>query len=129
MNALSATLVCFALFVQATSAADKPEVELTLPHPLHAGDVPFVEVQLGAMRRGEEIQLTTALGRELGVISPFAVRVGQEAGTYTLPLPPNIFVNGRIKVRLTVKQNDHTQRLPTAEEVKAVRVKIAPIAH
>ena len=127
MNALSATLVCFALFVQPASAADGAEVDLTLPHPLHAGEVAFVEVQLGAIQRGEEIEVTTTLGRELGVISPFAVRAGREAGTYTLPVPAGIFVNGHMKVRLTVKQNDRKQRFATDNEVKAVRVKIEPI--
>ena len=85
----------------------------------------LVEVQLGMLPRGREIEVATASGRELGVISPHGIRTGHEAGTYTLPIPPDVFSNGHAAIRLSINQPDRTRRAPTADEVKSVRVKIA----
>ena len=85
----------------------------------------LVEVQLGMVPRGREIEVATASGRELGVISPHGIRTGHEAGTYTLPIPSDIFTNRRATIRLSLNQPDCTRRAPTNDEVKSVRVKIA----
>lgn len=103
-------------------------MDVKLPRALQAGEMAFVEVQLGLLGRGKEIEVTTASGRELGVISPFGVPTGQEAGTYTLPVPSDAFVNGHVTIRLSLNQVGHTQRAPTTNEVKSVRAKIAPAA-
>jgi len=65
--------------------------------------------------------LTTASGQELGVISPFGVRIGQDAGTYTLPVPADAIRDGRIAVRLTITQDGAPPRRPTAKEVRSVK--------
>jgi hypothetical protein len=84
-------------------------------------------VQVGAIRRGQEIDVTIASGQELGVISPFGVRSGQDAGTYTLPVPADAIPNGRLSVRLTITQFGAPPHTPTAEEVRSVKL-IAPSA-
>ncbi len=80
-------------------------------------------MQIGALGRGESLEIATAAGRSLGVISPFGVRAGQDAGTYTVPVPADAVRDGRVALRLTVRQGD-TSRPPTREEVRGVRLSI-----
>ena len=125
MRRLAAAFVCFSFLVQQTYGAEWREVELILPRGLETGETVLVEVELGTLPRGREIEITTASGRELGVISPHGIRTGHEAGTYTLPIPPDVFTKGRAVIRLSINQPDRTRRAPTEDEVKNVRVKIA----
>jgi hypothetical protein len=83
--ALSAHLVLNGNAASAQSAAR--DMTLQLPHPLAADETAFVIVQVGAIGRGQEVEVTTASGQPLGVISPFSVRAGQDGGTYPLPVP------------------------------------------
>ena len=99
------------------------EVMLDMLRPLGAGEAAFLEVQIGTIGRGQSVEITAA-GRSLGVISPFGVRAGQDAGTYTVPVPPDAIRDGRIALRLTVRQGD-TARPPTREEVRGVTLSIA----
>ena len=95
MRMLSAAFACLALLAHQADAAEGRDVSLTLPRALQPGETAFAEVQLGLLTRGQEIEVTTAAGRELGVISPHGMRAGQEAGTYTLPIPSDAIVKGR----------------------------------
>ena len=128
MHAPLATLALFALLAQATSAVPGRVVTLVLPHALRAGEAAFLEVKVGAIERGAEIEIATTEGRSLGVISPFGIRSGRQAGTYTVPLPADAISDNRVSLRLTLNQGGHAQRAPTRKEVKSIRVKIMPAA-
>jgi hypothetical protein len=54
-------------------------------------------------------------------ISPFGVRSGQDAGTFTLPVPADAIRNGRLFVPLSITQFGAPPHTPTAEEVRSVR--------
>ena len=123
MRPAAAALALLGLLAQHAAAAD--DVILALPRPLRAGDTAWIEVQVGAVGRGQEIEVTTASGRQLGVISPFGVRLGQEAGTYTLPVPEDAIRDGRVAVRLTISQSGGPPRAPTAQEVRSVKLTVA----
>jgi hypothetical protein len=127
MRTLSAAFVCVALLAQQVGAAEGRDVTVTLSRALQPGETAFAEVQLGLLARGLEIEITTAAGRKLGVISPHGIRAGQEAGTYTLPIPSDAIVKGQVALRLSLNQFGRT-RAPTAQEVKSVRLKITPAA-
>ena len=127
MRKFAVALVCFLFLDQQTYAADWREVQLILPRALESGETVLVEVRLGTLPRGREIEVATASGRPLGVISPHGIRTGHEAGTYTLPLPADVFANRRVAIRLSINQPDRTQRAPTEDEVKSVRLKIAGV--
>ena len=43
---------------------------LRLPHALRAGETAWIEVKVGAIARGEEIEITTTAGRSLGACLP-----------------------------------------------------------
>lgn len=122
------TLAAFALLVLLTQNAHADaagDVILVLPHPLHAGESASVVLQVGAIARGQEIDVTTGSGRALGTISPLGIRTGQAAGIYTLPLPDDAFQDGRVSLRLSMTQFGAPPRPPTIEEVRRVTLTIS----
>jgi hypothetical protein len=129
MRPAAAALALFTLLAQSENPAPD-EMTLALPHPLRAGESAWIEVQVGPIGRGREIDVTTAAGQELGVISPIGVRTGQNAGTYTLPVPGlpvpgDTIRDGRVSVRLTITQSGEPPRAPTTQEVRSVRLSVA----
>jgi hypothetical protein len=126
MRCAAAALVLLALFSPQGSAAQTQgsarEMMLNLPRPLAAGETAFIEVALGALARGQSVEVTAA-GRSLGVIAPFGMRAGQDSGSYTLPVPPDAIRDGGVALRLTVRQGD-TARAPTTSEVRGVKLSI-----
>jgi hypothetical protein len=125
MRRFAAAFVCFSFLMPHAWGKEWREVELVLPRALETSETVLVEVRLGMLPRGMEIEVSTASGRELGVISPHGVPTGNEAGTYTLPIPPDVFGNGYATIRLAINEPNRTRRAPTEDEVKSVRLKIA----
>jgi hypothetical protein len=120
--ALSAHLALNASAASAQGATR--DLALQLPHPLAADQIVFIEVKVGQISRGQEVEVTTASGQPLGVISPFSVRAGQDAGTYTLPVPASALHDGRLSLRLAISQFGAPPRAPTAEEVRDVKLSV-----
>ena len=127
MRLAAAAFALVVLLAQKNDAASAHVMTLTLPHPIRAGETAWIEVRVGPIRRGQEIEVTTVSGRELGVISPFAVRSGKEAGTYTLPLPRDAVRNGRVTVRLTITQPNGPPRAVTSQDVRSVNVFVSGV--
>jgi hypothetical protein len=128
MRPAAAALALVALLAQIANAASVSDVTLVLPRQLRAGETAWIEVQVGPISRGREIDVTTDSGRDLGVISPFGVRVGQDAGTYALPVPADAIRDGRLSVRLTITQPGGPPRAPTDQEVRNVKLTVAGAA-
>jgi hypothetical protein len=101
-------------------------ITLDLPEPLAPGATAWIEVQVGPVGSGRRIEVTTGSGQPLGVISPFGTRVGQDAGIYPLPVPQDAIRDGRLSVRLTISQAGAPARAPTADEVRSVKLGVAP---
>ena len=99
------------------------KVTLVLPHELRGDETATILVKVGVIPRGAEIAITTTSGRSLGVISPYGIRAGREAGTYTVPLPADAITGRRVPLLVPLHFRG-AQRAPTAKEVKKVRVKI-----
>lgn len=107
-------------------AQDSAEsMTLVLPRALAADEIAWIEIQVGPIGGGQEISVTTASGETLGVVSPFGIRAGQDAGTYSLPVPGDAITDGRLAIKLAVNQFGKT-RAPTAQEVRGVELKVAP---
>jgi hypothetical protein len=126
-------VAALALFAQLTLSGNVAlaqdaarSMTLALPRPLAAGETAFIEVQVGPIGRGRTIAVTTASGQPLGVVSPFGVRTGQDAGTYPLPVPQDAIRDGRLSIRLTVSQPGGSARAPTADEVRGVKLGVGP---
>ncbi len=136
MVALFPTVAFAFIMLQAASSPSVPpatapsrqtgnarEMTLALPHALREGETAWLLVKVGAIDHNQ-IRLTTQDGRLLGTISPFGVHSGQSAGTYTVPVPPEAFHDGRLALRLSLVQSGRAQRAPTSDEVKSVRLVI-----
>jgi hypothetical protein len=131
-RAATAALACVALLARAGCAQNAPaqggaagtaqELTLALPHPLGADETAGIEVHLGPIARGRVVTVTTASGQSLGTVSPFGTRVGEDAGTYTLPVPADAIRDGRVAIRITITQAGGPPRPPTAQEVPSVRL-------
>jgi hypothetical protein len=122
MHMLLATLISFALLVQSAGAPGRV-VTLVLPRDLRTDEAAAVEVKVGVIARGAQIRIETTSGKLLGVISPYGVRSGDEAGTYPIPVPSEAISNKRVSLRITLRYN-RSKRAPTAQEVRNVQLKI-----
>jgi hypothetical protein len=123
MPTLFATLISFALLVQTASAPGRL-VNLVLARSLGDDEAAAVELKLGVIERGAEVEVETASGKLLGVISPYGIRSGNAAGTYTLPLPPEAISNKRVSLRIILNLHSRGKRAPNAKEVRSIRLKI-----
>lgn len=124
-----AAFALLTLLAQIANAASALDLTLALPHPLAAGERAWIVVQVGPIRRGQEINVATRDGQDLGTISPFAIRSGQDGGTYPLPVPPDAIHDNSIALQLTITQPNGAPRAPTAEEVRSVKLEIAGAPH
>jgi hypothetical protein len=120
MHTLFAALTLFSLLAQEASGR---AVNLALPHALREGETAWLLVTVGVIPRGAEIEITTPSGRLLGVVSPYGIRSGSAAGTYTVPLPADAISARRVSLLLMLDLSGK-QRAPTAREVKKVQVRI-----
>jgi hypothetical protein len=116
-----AAVVLLTLLALPGNIALAQNLTLSLRRPLRAGETAFIEVQVGAIGR-REIDVRTASGEPLGTISPFGVRLGQEAGTYPLPVSKDAIRNGRISIRLTISDPGGPPRAPTAQEERGEKL-------
>ena len=96
---------------------------LLLPHAPRQGETATLVVTVGVVPRSAQIEITTASGHPVGTISPYGIRAGHEAGTYSVPLPAEAIEGRRVCVVLTLDANGK-QRTPTKDEVKRVRVRL-----
>lgn len=121
MNRTAAAFAISLLLAQGGCAAAR-DMTLMLPQPFDAGDSAYIEVQVGVIGPGHEIEVKTADGRTLGVISPHGIRAGRAVGIYTLPLPADAIRKGRVGITLMITRSDAAPRPPDADEVRGVRV-------
>jgi hypothetical protein len=121
MRRAAAALALLMLLTQGAQAGEKA-MTLVLPHPLRAGESAWIEVHVGPIQHGRQIDVATASGEQLGRISPYGVRPGNDAGTYTLPVPPGAIRDGRISIRLTISQFGGPPRTANANEVHGVKL-------
>jgi hypothetical protein len=111
---------------QSQQAGNARKMTLVLPHSLREGEAAWLLVKVGDIGH-KQIRLTTQDGRPLGTISPFAIRSGQAAGTYSIPVPAEDFHHERLALRLSMVEAGDAQRAPTKEELESVRLVIRPV--
>jgi propanediol utilization protein len=128
VRAVRAALLSLALLAQAAQGASGGAAAsrtVTLTPSGAPSRIAFLVVTLGALPSGGEVEITGTDGKMLGSLSPYALRAGTEAGTYTVPLPAEAVHNGQVTVHLSLRDGDAT-RAPTADEVKAVHAEWGP---
>lgn len=127
MPTLIATLFAFALLVQ-TAGAPGRVVNLVLPRSLNENEGVAVQLKLGVIERGAVIQVETISGKAIGTISPYGIRSGNEAGTYTMSVPIEEISNNRVSLRITLNYG-RGKRAPTTQELRSVKLSITPKGH
>src|SRR5258708_3929628 len=116
-----AAVALIALFAALEPAEVGRKVVLTLPHELHVGEIVWVEVKVGIIERGADVEIKTEEGDLLGVISPFAIRTGHPAGIYTVPVPATAISKNRVALRVVFNDYQRPKRAPTSKEVPEIR--------
>ena len=101
------------------------ERTLTLPHSLAPGAIAWLEVQVGPLAPGQRVRVTTRAGESLGAISPFGRAERQQAGTYSLPVPPDAIHDDTLSVVVTITEANKPPRAPTPTEVQSLKL-LAP---
>ena len=124
MPTLLTTLFAFALLVQTAGTAGRV-VNLVLPRSLNENEGVAVKLKLGVIERGAVIQVKTISGKTIGTISPYGIRSGKEAGTYTMPVPTKEISNNRVSLRITLNYG-RVKRAPTTQELRSVKLSITP---
>jgi hypothetical protein len=109
------------------TAVDAHAVELTLAHKPAAHEEVWLEIAVGALPRGAVVRIDKPDGALIETISPFAVRAGERAGTYRVPLPQGLAATGKVKVDLTVLGNGPPHH-PTRDEVESVQLIYVPVS-
>lgn len=123
MRTLVALILCSAVAQPSAHRA----MTLTLAHEPRADERVTLVVTVGVIPRGARIVVTTPTGRLLGTISPYGIRAGREAGTYTVPVPVDALSGRCLSVRLSLElAGKHSA--PTKKQVKRVRVQVVPSA-
>ena len=126
-------LMCSATFGSGAIAGGKAQqrmIELTLPRPATSEEAVWVQVRARMLPRGTEIRVSTSDGTLLGTVSPYgAASHDRQATTYTIPLPENAIVDGRVQLRLEVDEPGQPPRAPRPVEVESVNLIYVPISH
>jgi hypothetical protein len=110
--------------VQGGCASASGDFTLRTSRAPGAGETVAIEIELGIVGPGREIEVASKDGRLLGVISPYGIRAGQSAGTYTVPVPADVLDGNRIDIRLRVTRSSRVAQAPDANEVRSVRAVI-----
>jgi hypothetical protein len=101
------------------------ERTLTLPHSLAPGANAWLEVKVGPLAPGQRVRVTTHAGELLGAISPFGRAERQQAGIYSLPVPPDAIHDDALSVVVTIAEANKPPRAPTPAEVQSLKL-LAP---
>lgn len=125
-TSLAALALLAILALPACASAVGGEVVLTLPRPLKPGEAATLVVEVGVLKRGHEVVVTTPSGKLIGTISPYGIPPGQAAGSYALPVPAEAVKDGKLSLRLSLTGTGGPPRAPTDQEVKSLRVSITP---
>jgi hypothetical protein len=111
----------------AARAGDARAIQLTVPPAPSSQAGMYLSMQVEAIPRGAEIQVTTPSGEWIGTVSPFAIHAGRQAGTYVFPLNAGMAQNGHVTVELSVTYPGTAARPPTLDEVPKVGIVYIPV--
>ena len=109
-----------------TGAGNGRSMSLTLPKAPAQTDNIWLQVKIGNLAKGTEVEIWSVKGRFLGSISPFgaASRNPADSSTYTVPIPRDAVKDDRFEFQLVVKGLNNSERAPTKKDVRGVKLKI-----
>jgi hypothetical protein len=98
------------------------ERTLTLPHSLAPGANAWLEIHVGPLAPGQRVRVTTQTGELLGAISPFGRAERQQAGIYSLPVPPDAIHGDALSIVVTITEGNKPPRAPNPTEVESLKL-------
>ncbi len=110
----------------ACASEPKGELLLNVPRAPSAHEATTIVVEVGVLPRGQEIVVSTVSGKLIGIISPFGIGPGKRAGSYALPVPDEVVLEGKLRVKFTVIGGAGGERAPSAAEIRTVSVSMTP---
>ena len=100
---------------------------LALPRTPAPGEAIRVRVNAGVLPHGARIIVRTVTGKIAGTVAPYGVASGQEAGTYTIPIPAEAVSNGKLSLTFELKDRHGHVRAATQNEVLGAEVVLIPV--
>jgi hypothetical protein len=98
-------------------------IAVPITRPLASGETAFLEVVVGELEHGVEIDVRREDGRLIGVISPFGARSSKAGGTYSIPIPAELLVGTSLALVFVVEKQGCPNRPPTRKEIPNVRLR------
>jgi hypothetical protein len=124
-----------ALYPVLSAYADGPQpgaasgtLILKLPRSPAAGEAVCVRISVGVLPRNARIVVRLDNGEIVGTVAPYGVRPNQKVGVYTIPIPTNAVLKGKVSLRLEVEEKSAaTTRAPTQAEVEDAKLAFVPV--
>jgi hypothetical protein len=98
-------------------------IELPLPHLPERNESVEIQIRTGPLPRGARLVLMDPQGEVFGTVTPFPLG---SATTATVPVPRTAIVDGRLQLRLQVKEPGAPPRAPRVEEVQRLDPVLVP---
>jgi hypothetical protein len=131
--ALVAVLVAASLSVASAASdvgsgnAESGAVTVTLPRAAGAGEAVWLELHAGNLARGAILQVRSSTGALLLAVASPTGAVGQGAGTFKVPIPSNLVAEGKVSLKLEVKEPGAPARPPRPGEVESIEPIYVPV--
>jgi len=126
-GAMTLCLAASSLSAPAAELAGEGAVDLALPRAADADEAIWLQVNVGMLPPGAQLEIRARSGELLGAVSPFAVPRGQAAGAYLVPLPESVITDDRVELRLVLRRPGAAPRPPRAGEVEEASLVYVPI--
>lgn len=103
-------------------------INVPVPKSIAEADNVVLEVKIGTLPKGAEIEINTADGRFLGVISPFgsSPQETDAVATYVIPLPRDLTGEKRLNLLFKFSGAVYSRRAPTSRDIRSVKIKAVP---
>src|ERR1043166_1123285 len=107
-------------------AQEAKVIELAAPRMPGPDEAAEVQITTARLPPGARLELLAEQGGSYGAVAPFGPTRGRGSTTATVPIPRSALVDGRLRLRLRVREPGAPPRAPRPEEVESVNLVIAP---
>jgi hypothetical protein len=123
MRPIAIVLACALLAACAHAGVPRGD-EIALPRALKSNERVMLQVELGRVTAGHEIVLRSLEGQLIGTVSPHGIGYGKPAGTYVVPVAPDILrvalKRGRLQLHILVERAGAAPRPASTNEVRNI---------
>jgi len=104
-------------------------VTLKIPRQPNEGEMIHIQVPVGKLDKGTQIDVLTSKGELVGTVSPFGIQAADIGGVYSIAIPASEVVDARIELFLEIEEKEGgAKRAPTNAEVGELEVVYLPVS-